>query len=250
MTLMIHFHQSRYRGFKAYYLLHVQVHLKTEFPAQVSYSRLVEWMPAVLIALCAYLQRRKGAPPGIAFVDATSIAVCHNRRIHRHQVFQKLARRGKTSVDWFYGFKRHLVVNDPGEPLGFSVTPGNGADRQVVPTLVKGLTGKLFGDQGYSSQALFEALLEQRLQLVTRLRNHMKNKLLPLLDKLLLRKRALIETSYDQVNNIAQIEHTRHRSGANFMVNLVAGLIAYTHQPTKPSLNLTQNQLMLLNNKA
>ena len=83
--------------------------------------------------------------------------------------------------------------------------------------------------------------------MITKLRKGMKNKLLPLADKLLLRKRALIETINDQLKNISQIEHTRHRSVVNWMVNLLAGLAAYTHQPKKPSLNLSQNQLKLLN---
>lgn len=246
MTIMIHFHQSHYRNFKAYYLLYVSLHCKAAFPALVSYQRFVELMPSVLIPLCAYLQRRKGTPTGLAFVDSTPVAVCHNRRIHSHKLFKKLAKRGKTSVGWFYGFKLHLVVSDQGELLGFAVTPGNVDDRKLVPALVKGLAGKLFGDRGYISQALFECLLEQGLQLITTLRKNMKNKFLPLVDKLLLRKRALIETINDQLKNISHIEHTRHRSVANFMVNLIAGLIAYTLQPTKPSLNLSQNQLRLL----
>ena len=203
--------------------------------------------PDTLVPLCVYLQTRKGQATGISFIDATSLVVCHNRRIHSHKVFKKVARRGKTSVGWFYGFKLHLVVNDCGELLAFQVTVGNVDDRKPVPRLVKGLTGKLFGDRGYISQKLFETLLEQDLQLITKLRKGMQNKRLPLADKLLLRKRALIETINDQLKNISQIEHTRHRSVINWMVNLLAGLVAYTHQPKKPSLNLSQNQLKLLN---
>ena len=131
--------------------------------------------------------------------------------------------------------------------MAFQITAGTVDDRQPVPRWVKGLTGKLFGDRGYLSQKLFETLLEQDLQLITQLRKGMQNKLLPLADKLLLRKRALIETINDQLKNISQVEHTRHRSVINWMVNLLAGLVAYTHQPKKPSLNLSQNQLKLLN---
>jgi hypothetical protein len=247
MTILIHFHQSHYRDFKAYYLLYVCRHLAAAFPNRLSYNRLVAVIPTVLVPLCVYLHTRKGPATGIAFIDATSLVVCHNRRIYSHQVFKKIARRGKTSVGWFYGFKLHLVVNDCGDLLAFQVTPGNVDDRRPVPHLVPGLTGKLFGDRGYISQKLFEALLEQDLQLITKLRKGMQNKLLPLVDKLLLRKRALIETINDQLKNISQIEHTRHRSVINWMVNLLAGLVAYTHQPQKPSLKLSQNQLKLLN---
>lgn len=250
MTILIHFHQSHYRDFKAYYLWYVCRHLAGAFPQRLSYNRFVAVIPTALVPLCVYLQTRKGQATGIAFIDATSLVVCHNRRIQSHKVFKQVARRGKTSVGWFYGFKLHLVVNDRGELLAFQITPGNTDDRQPVPRLVKGLTGKLFGDRGYISQKLFETLLEQNLQLITKLRKTMRNKLLPLADKLLLRKRALIETINDQLKNISQIEHTRHRSGVNAMVNLLAGLVAYTHQPKKPSLDLSQNQLKLLNCQA
>jgi hypothetical protein len=249
MTILIHFHQSHYRDFKAYYLLHVCRHLTGAFPQRLSYNRLVALIPTALVPLCVYLQTREGQATGISFIDATSLVVCHNRRIHSHKVFKKIARRGKTSVGWFYGFKLHLVVNDRGELLAFQVTPGNTDDRAPVPHLTKGLTGKIFGDKGYISKALFEALLAEDLQLITRLRKNMANRFMPLFDKLMLRKRALIETINDQLKNISQIEHTRHRSVANFMVNVVAGLVAYTHQPKKPSLNLTpsqENQLILV----
>jgi hypothetical protein len=251
MTLLVYFHQSQYRNFKAYYLLHVSSHLREAFPGLTSYSRFIALIPAVLIPLCVYLQQRKGTATGIAFIDSTAIVVCHNHRIHSHKVFQKLARRGKTSLGWFYGFKFHLIVNDRGELLAFRITPGNVDDRKPVPRLTRGLTGKLFGDRGYISKALFEALLAEGLQLITKLRTNMKNRLLPLMDKILLRKRSLIETINDQLKNISQIEHTRHRSVANFMVNLIAGLIAYTYQPKKPSLHLTpteENQLNRLEN--
>jgi hypothetical protein len=246
MTVVIHFHQSHYRHFKGYYLGYVWPPLKRAFPGLVSYQRFVALIPSVLIPLCAYLQQRKGQATGIAFIDATPIAVCHNRRIDRHQVFKKIAKRGKTSMGWFYGFKLHWVVNDRGELLAFHVTPGNVDDRQPLLHLTQGLSGKLFGDKGYISKHLFQTLFPQGLQLITPLRKNMHNRLLPLFDKLLLRRRSLIETIHDQLKNISPIEHSRHRSIANFMVNLVAGLIAYTHQPLKPSLNLTHHPLILL----
>jgi hypothetical protein len=246
MTIVIHFHQAGYRNFKAYYTEHVQVHLRSEFPGLVAYNRFVELMPRVLVPLLAYLKRCQGRCTGIAFVDSTALAVCHNRRIARHKVFAGLAARGKTSLGWFFGFKLHLVINDRGEILAFRLTPGNVDDRQPVPSMVKQLFGKLFGDRGYLSQTLFEALFEQGLELITSVRKNMKNRLLPLVDKLLLRKRVLIETINDQLKNISQVEHTRHRSPVNFLVNVVAGLIAYCHQPKKPSLNLSRQQLQLL----
>jgi len=237
MTIVIHFHQSHYRDFKTYYCDHVLTHLHREFPQAVSYQRFVELMPRVLVPLSVYIQHCAGRCTGISFVDSTPIKVCHNRRIARHKLFDGLAARGKTSMGWFYGFKLHLIVNDRGELLAFRLTPGNVDDRQPLPQMARALFGKLFGDRGYLSQALFTSLFDHGLELITSLRKNMKNRLMPLTDKLLLRKRALIETINDQLKNISQIEHTRHRSVANFLVNLVAGLIAYCHQPKKPSLD-------------
>ena len=239
MTILILFHQSHYRTFKAYYTDYVQRHLRSEFPALVSYQRFVELMPTVLVPLVAYLHTQLGSCTGISFIDSTSLAVCRNPRIHQHRVFDGRAARGKTSVGWFYGFKLHLVVNDQGEILAFCLTPGNVDDRKPVPKLAKGLVGKLFGDKGYLSQPLAQQLLvTQGLQLITKLRIKMHNRLLEWSDRLLLRKQAIIETINDQLKNICHIEHSRHRSPINFLVNLVAGLIAYCHQPKKPSLGL------------
>lgn len=238
MTILIHFHQSQYRTFKAYYTQQVQVHLHREFPHLVSYGRFVQLIPRALTLLCGYLFTCFGRCTGISFVDSTALAVCDNRRIHHHKVFAGLAARGKTTMGWFFGFKLHLVVNDRGELLTFCLTPGNRADVKVLPKLVARLFGKLFGDRGYLSQVLVEQLLAQGVQLITKLKARMKNRLMPLADKLLLRHRVISETINDQLKNISQIEHTRHRSPINFLVNLVCGLIAYCHQPKKPSLHL------------
>lgn len=246
MTILIYFHSFRQRDFKTYYTQFVQVHLRGEFPNLVSYQRFVELTPSVLIPLCAYLRQCYGQCSGVSFIDSTPLAVCHNRRITRHRVFQNVAQRGKNSVDWFFGFKLHLVVNDRGQLLACRLTTGNVDDRIPVPQLTKWLWGKLFGDKGYLSQPLTEQLLQRGIHLVTRLKSKMKNRLILLSDKLLLRKRSILETIIDQLKNISQIEHTRHCSLANFMVNLVCGLIAYSHQPTKPSLALDLPQLEAL----
>jgi DDE family transposase len=239
MTILILFHQSHYRTFKAFYTEYVWVHLRREFPGLVSYGRFVEFTPTVLLLLCGYLKHCFGDCTGVSFIDATTLAVCDNRRIPQHRVFADLAARGKTSMGWFYGFKLHLIVNDRGEVLALALTPGNVDDRTPVPDLAHELFGKLFGDKGYISQALAQQLREAfDLELITKLKKNMKNRLLPLADKILLRKRAIIETIIDQLKNISQIEHTRHRSFLNFLVNLVCGLIAYCLQPKKPSLHL------------
>ena len=246
MTILICFHRSHYRDFKAYYTQHVSKHMRSEFPALVSYTRFVELLPSSLPAMYLYLHVRFGQGTGVAFIDSTPLAVCHNRRIGRHRVFAGIATRGKSSMGWFYGFKLHLIVNEQGDLLAVHLTPANTDDRKPVPQMTKELWGKLVGDRGYLSKALFEQLFARGLQLITPIRKNMKNQLVVLEDKLLTRKRFIIETIVDQLKNISQIQHTRHRSPTNFLVNLIAGLIAYTWQPKKPSLNLSKKDMALL----
>jgi hypothetical protein len=245
MTILIHFHQSCYRNFKSYYTRHVQKYLGREFPGLVSYQRFVELMPRALVALAFYLRRSFGRCTGISFIDSTPLAVCRNQRIKRHKVFAGLAARGKTSMGWFFGFKLHLVVNDQGELLGCYLTAGNIDDRKPVPHLAKELFGKLIGDKGYISQKLTAQLMDTLgVHLLTFLRSNMNGRLVVHNDVLLLRKRAIIETINDQLKNISQIEHSRHRSPVNFIINLFAGLIAYCRQPKKPALRLDDHPLL------
>ncbi|HEU5342926.1 MAG TPA: IS982 family transposase [Ktedonobacterales bacterium] len=239
MTILILFQQSGYRTFKGFYTQYVQTQLRAEFPHLLSYTRFVALIPRMLLPLAVYLQTQLGTCSGISFIDSTALAVCHNARIAQHRVFRVDARRGKTSVGWFYGFKLHLVVNDRGEVLAFCLTPGNVDDRRPVPRLVRRLFGKLFGDRGYIAQALAEQLFTtQGLVFITKRRKNMRAQVLAARDRLLLRKRAIIESVNDELKNVCQIEHTRHRSPYNFLVHLLCGLIAYCHLPKKPSLHL------------
>jgi hypothetical protein len=145
MTIAIHFHQSGYRHFKDYYSDHVRMHLRGEFPQLVSYSRFVTLMQRVVVLLWAYAQTCCGKCSGISFVDSTALRVCTNRRINRHKVFAGLAARGQCSLGWFYGFKLHLVINECGEVLAFTLTAGNVDDRKPVPC----------GNRDYSSLLAF-----------------------------------------------------------------------------------------------
>ncbi len=149
-------------------------------------------------------------------------------------------------MGWFYGLKLHLVINDQGEFLGLSITPGNVDDRQPVPRMVKGLWGLLCGDRGYISKELFQKLHEQSLQLVTRVKKNMKPRVLSAIERLLLRKRNIIETINDLLKNGSQIEHSRHRSPINAMVHLMAGLVAYTWQELKPKIELNPKDVEII----
>ncbi len=237
ITIIILFHQSNFRTFK-YFYYYLQQHYFKEFPNLLSYSRFVRVQQRALIPLFAYLFNLRGKVTGVSFIDATSIAICKNKRINRNKVFKGLAKRGKTTTGWFFGFKLHLIVNDKGEILSFLLTPGNISDLAPVKKLSKGIIGKLYGDKGYISQKLFKELYQKGLQLFTTLRSNMKNKFIPMMDKILLRKRSIIETINDQLKNISQVEHSRHRNITNFIINLLAGLAAYSHQQKKPSIKL------------
>jgi hypothetical protein len=243
MTLLILFHRSAYRNFKHFYNDYVPFMLNEKFPKRVSYNRFIELAQSVLVPLCAYLSTRRVTSKGISFVDSTPLRVCHNKRIPRHRGFREIAQRGKTSMGWFYGFKLHLIIDDEGNLVSFFVSPGNLDDRKGLKEMTKYVKGKLFGDKGYISQALREELWESGIQLITNVRSNMKKVILEEMDKILLRKRSLIETVYDQLKNISQIEHSRHRSLSGLMVNIVCSLIAYTWQPKKPSLNIRGSNL-------
>lgn len=244
LTLLVYYQQSGYRTFKWFYQKRVQAFWRAEFPNLLSYNRFVELIPKLLAPLTAFMQSRCGSTQGIAFIDSTPLSVCKNIRIPRHKTFKDEAGRGKSSTGWFYGFKLHLIVNDQGEILSFCVTPGNVDDRKPVPKLVKSLTGKLFGDRGYISKKLADLLAKRDIKLITTLKKNMKNQAIGAFDKLLLRKRSIIETINDQLKNIFDLEHSRHRSLYNYLANIVACLVAYSYQEKKPALNLRDADLL------
>lgn len=238
MTLVVLFHQIRYRQFKSFYLHHVCRHLRQEFPTLPSYNRCVELLPRCAVAFATLFEILKGKCTGISIVDSTPIAVCDNLRIRRHRVFKGLAQRGKSSTGWFFGFKLHAAINHKGELLSVRLTPGNVDDRTPVPEMMHDLFGKLYADKGYLSKKLTEKLRTLKVDLFTKVRRNMKSVTHSLFDKAILKQRSLIETVFDELKNLCQIEHTRHRSPMNFIVNLLAGLLAYCFMPHKPQLPL------------
>ncbi len=240
MTIIICFHQSAFRDFKHYYQNLIVRHKSDYFPNLVSYTRFVELMKQALIPLTVYLKTQcMGLQTGLSFIDSTPIVVCDNHRINSHKVFSEEAKRGKTSTGWKFGFKLHLIINHLGEILSFCVTTANTDDRKPVPDLIEDLTGWLYGDKGYISEKLVAWLKEKGLNLVTKVRKNMKPKEMKAFDKAMLRKRTVIESVNDQLKNISQIEHSRHRSPFNFAVNLIVGLIAYIRQPRKPHIDVS-----------
>ena len=244
ITIWIFYHQSGYRTFKWFYQKYIQAQCYNKFPKLLSYNRFIEVAPEILVPIAVFMKSRQGKTQGIAFVDSTPLSVCKNLRIPRHKTFKDKAGRGKSSTGWFYGFKLHLIVNDQGEVLSFCITPGNIDDRKPVPHLAKFLTGKLFGDRGYISKKLTQLLLDHDVKLITTLKKNMKKQIIGAFDKLLLRKRSIIETINDQLKNICDLEHSRHRSLTNYMSSIVASLVAYSYQEKKPALDLRNANLL------
>jgi len=239
ITLLIAFHGGQFRNFKHFYLNYVSVHLREDFPGLVSYNRFIELSHRCAIAFMLFLHHRcKGECTGISFIDSTVIRVCHNKRIKRNKTFKGFAEIGKSTMGWFFGFKLHLIINDKGEILSFFLTKGNVDDRnaKAITQMTKELFGKLFGDKGYISKALSDMLFGNGIQLITAVKRNMKSKALSNEEKLLLRKRSVIETVNDELKNICQVEHTRHRSISGFLLNIMSAIAAYSFFPKKPSI--------------
>jgi hypothetical protein len=241
ISILIFFHYGSFSNFKHYYNHYVKEHLRDCFPGLVSYNRFIELQQRVAVPMMLFLKMNcLGKSRGINFVDSTHIKVCHNRRIHQHKVFKNVAERGFCSIGWFYGFKLHLIINDRGEILSFYLTKGNVDDRniKVMQSLTEDIFGKLFGDKGYISKALSDLLFADGIQLITKVKKNMKSQSLTATDKILLRKRAIIESVNDEIKNICQLQHTRHRSINGFLFNIMSVLAAYSFFPKKPSLNI------------
>ncbi len=241
MLIMIWFHDSGYRCLKHFYVEKVCKHLRHLFPKVVSYNRFVELEKQVAVPLALFIKKvLLGKCTGISFVDSTPLRVCRNQRIHIHKVFKGIAQRGKCSMGWFFGFKLHLICNEKGEVLNFIITPGDVDDRKPLEykAFVEFIYGKLVGDKGYIGKNLFQRLFVDGIQLITKLKSNMKGALMSVSDKLLLRKRAIIETVNDELKNIAQVEHSRHRSFENFIVNMLGAIAAYCVFPKKPCIHV------------
>ena len=232
MTILILFHPSSFRNLKHFYIfIFVRAHMQKDFPHTASYNRFVE------------LQRKVWDKcTGISFIDSTPIRSCHIKREKQHKTFEEFAGKMKSTLGWFYGFKLHLIINDKGRLLDFLLTPGNVDDRASLKYMSshKRIFSKLFGDREYISKDLFKQLFIDGVHLVTRLKKGMKNALMLQHDKIMIRKRSLIETVNDQLKNICQIEHTRHRFFPNFIINLLSALAAFSFFDKKPSINTAE----------
>jgi IS5 family transposase len=236
MFIMVLFHLSHFRCFKLFYIYGIGLMNRNLFKEIPCYSRFVQLIPRLFLPFCVLMHYLRGEETGIYIADSTHLAVCHNKRISRHKTFEGIAKRGKTTMGWFFGMKLHIVINHKGEILAVKITPGNKDDRAVLDSLTKGLKGKIFADKGYISKKMFTTLYNRGLKLITGIRKNMKNYLMELIDKILLRKRFLVETVFDNFKSQMGLEHTRHRSVTNACVHILSCLAAYQLKTRKPKM--------------
>jgi transposase len=238
LFIVVLFHLSPFKHFKAFCHCGIGQQYRTCSGDLPHHDRFVSLMPRLFAPLMVLLHSLGGEQTGIYFADPARLAVCHNRRLHRHKVFAGLAARAKTSMGWFYGLRLHFVINHKGQIVALTITPGNTAEPTGPDEMTKHLAGRLCADKGYSGHALFKTLWQRGLHLITGIRRNMRNYLMPLTDKLMLRKRFLIETVLDTLKSEMGLEPSRHSSVINAMVHVLSCLVAYAFRPGKPSISL------------
>lgn len=237
LSIMIFYHFSQFKHFKAYYKYFVEP--KNLFTNPPCYDRFIQIIPSIFMPITIMMHYLSGKTTGIYYADSTHFAVCKNIRIARHKTFEGLAARGHSSIDWFYGLKLHMIINEHSEIVAVKITKGNVDDRKAFEEMAvkKELQGKCYADKGFISKELFKRLYQRGLMLITGIKQNMKNYLMPILDKLMLRKRFIIETIFGYLKENFNLRPNKHRSPTNFFVTLFAALIAYQIKPNKPAIS-------------
>ncbi len=216
ITIMLLYQRVGGRDFKSFYNYHLKESFKSAFPKLPTYERFIELRKRVLpiMETLMYCILKKNSDE--LYIDSTPIRVCNNKRIHSHKVFKGLAARGKSTIGWFFGFKLHICIDSEGNLVSVTLTRGNCDDRVPVEELLKGFQGLVCGDKGYLSQELFEKLLKKGIKLITGI----KNKFMILKEKMVLRKRSLVESVFSCLKRNFELEHSRHRSVIGFLLHI------------------------------
>lgn len=249
MSILIFFHLSGFRNFKTYYQVAIKGIFRSYFRTIYPYEHFVSLQSSLSLELYAYLNVCCLSKCDKAnYIDSTSLKVCHIKREKKHKVFKGLAQKGKNSMGFFFGFKLHVICNQKGEIVRILLTSGNKADNneKVLTELLADLEGNIYGDKGYITK-LKPYFQEKKVKLITKVRKNMKPEKLSQEEKYFLYKRGLIETVIELLKNECQIEHTRHRSPKNFMVNLWSAIIAYKFLDKKPCIEEFQEKKLLPN---
>ena len=236
-TILVAYNYSGYKCFEYYYREMILKRHADCFPKAPSHKHFLSFIPraAELVYLWLLYTVARSERTGLYFIDSKKLQVCHLKREKSNRVFKGVARKGKTSTGWFFGLKIHLIINNLGEIVSFDLTSGNVADNNhgLLKKLLDRLKGLCVGDKGYHSK-LFGFFLENGLHLISKPKKNMKK--LPVENRfnLLIGKRAVIESVFDILGSICDIEHTRHRSPANASVHIFSSLIAYQYLDRKP----------------
>jgi len=246
ISIASYYHQSKYKTFKDYYTRSAE--LKPAFSRMPSYNRFIELQQKAFMPLALFAKiQSTGKCDGTSFIDSFPLQVSKQKRISSHKTFRGLAARGKTSVGWFYGFKIHVIINSKGEVLDFTITPGNVVDNnaKVIGQMMQNIHGKVYGDKGYLLNAdLFLKLYCRGIHMVTKIRSNMKNKLMDIGDKIMLKKRGVIESVGAVFKEDLNIEHSRYRSPITLFINVFSALIAYLFRKAKPSIYKNNSGLL------
>ena len=242
LAVVLYFYLSPCRDFKNYYLYFL-AHKYRGYFKLVSYSRIVQLMPRLILPLSIIMQSLFGEETGIYYIDSTKLQICHGKRTRGNKVFKNISKIGRSSYGWFMGFKLHIIINNKGNIMAIKITKGNKSDLSAAASLAKGLTGNLYGDKGYISKKLFAELFSSGLKIFTGIRKDMKNHLLSNKDKYLLRKRVLVESVFNVLKNSMNLEHTRHRSPLNFIVHILACVAGYSLGKIINQANFLQNNI-------
>lgn len=244
ILIVLLFTQSGYKYFKWFYENEVMGEYKEYFKQLPSYNRFIELMPRslpILLRLLNYLMyRARNSSLNIEYIDSTKIPVCHNKRTNSHKLFSGIAKIGKSTMGWFFGFKLHITCDTSGNLTSMAFTRGNTDDRKPVLKLLRGFTGKVFADKGYVSSKLTEHLQELGITLITQPKTNMKSRFMPAnsFDVILHKKRSIIESVISILKGKLQLCHTRHRSLYNFVVHILSVLIGYQLLCNKPKIKL------------
>lgn len=237
LTIMIMYSHSPCKCFKHYYKYYIIPYYQKDFPNLISYNRFVEYMPSLLFPLTIMLHCLQGKKTGHYYLDSTKLAVCHNKRIYSHKVFKGFAARGKTTMGWFFGLKLHLIINHTSEVIAVKITKGNVDDRKPLHVMTADLIGNLYADKGYIGKEHFVRLYRKGLKLIVGIKRNMKNRLVIMKEKIMHRKRFIIETIFDYMKNKMNLEHSRHRSPINAFTHIIATIVAFALMENKPRIN-------------